>query len=307
MGIEVLLEISKYEYYDYIYGDKICSEYQHERCLLKDLSDKYKITTYLVTKIINGRGFELKNEHEVAKEVNFRGRFNQRKYDVNYDFFKVWTHNMAYILGFIYADGYLGKDNSGLRINLQLSDQIFLNQIREELGYEGEVKTSVVKTNNKIYNYCYLDISSMDIISDLRRLGVYPNKSLTVTYPDFIPKEFEIDFLRGIFDGDGCVEVKRQIHKTKNSDTYQLRSRFVSGSSDFINGIESVMRNSYGFKKKNISHTRNRTAMELAYSTHESEKLYKLFYENENVLYLPRKKEKFELGFKLRSEHIYKR
>ncbi|EEM83624.1 hypothetical protein bthur0011_23650 [Bacillus thuringiensis serovar huazhongensis BGSC 4BD1] len=35
----------------------------------------------------------------------------KRKYDIKEDYFKTWSNNMAYILGFIAADGVIQKEN----------------------------------------------------------------------------------------------------------------------------------------------------------------------------------------------------
>lgn len=42
-------------------------------------------------------------------EMRARGSW-KRKYDINEDFFKTWSNNMAYILGFFIADGVIAKN-----------------------------------------------------------------------------------------------------------------------------------------------------------------------------------------------------
>jgi len=39
-----------------------------------------------------------------------------RKYKVNDDFFKIWSHNMAYILGFWFSDGCIIDKKDGTQL-----------------------------------------------------------------------------------------------------------------------------------------------------------------------------------------------
>jgi hypothetical protein len=264
------------------------------------LAKELNVSGYLIVQVLKNRNIKLKSIYEVAKESNYRGRFAQRHYNLNFNYFKTWTNNMAYVLGFIYADGYIGKSKHILRINLKYADHEFLTNIAKELNYEGNVVKYEGNIKDKKYDCCYLSINSLDMIKDLREIGLYENKSLTIEIPKTLPVEYEIDFVRGYFDGDGCVETKRQIHKYKNSDTYQLRTRISSGSYKILASIEDILfRN--GLKSKNIKKYKNRNLMDICYSTNESYKIYELFYKNKYCLYLPRKKDIFEKGFYLRS------
>ena len=50
-----------------------------------------------------------------------------------------------------------------------------------------------------------LIINSKVIKEDLKNLGIHPNKSLTVTFPN-VPKKCLASFIRGVIDGDGWVD-----------------------------------------------------------------------------------------------------
>jgi hypothetical protein len=41
--------------------------------------------------------------------------------------------------------------------------------------------------------------------SDLTRLGAVKNKSLILEFPQFITPKLLSHFIRGYFDGDGCI------------------------------------------------------------------------------------------------------
>jgi hypothetical protein len=123
------------------------------------------------------------------------------KYTLDETYFnKIDTKQKAYILGFIYADGNVSiKDNSyRLRFNLQQKDKSVLDFIKQELKYTGPIRLS----KNKKYNI--LEISSKKLIKNLIILGAIPNKSLILLPPKIDPI-FEGSFIKGYFDGDGCV------------------------------------------------------------------------------------------------------
>lgn len=50
-----------------------------------------------------------------------------------------------------------------------------------------------------------LTITSPRIVSDLARYGIVPGKSLTYEFPEKLPRHYIWAFLRGYFDGDGCI------------------------------------------------------------------------------------------------------
>ena len=228
------------------HGVYICEKYKQDNVLIADLAREIGCTNYIIQKVLVHNNVKLKSTSEVNKEVNFRNRFKQRTFSIDYDYFKKWNNNMAYILGFIYADGYLS--DKILRINLQRTDKGLLEIIKRELEYGGEIKDRDTTLNGKSYPYSYISIRSLDIVKDLKYLGLYPNKSLTITYPT-IPEEFELDFIRGYFDGNGSISVKRQVHKSKNSDTYQIITKIFSGSSVFLDSLQKAL-TTYGLKQK---------------------------------------------------------
>lgn len=66
---------------------------------------------------------------------------------------------------------------------------------------------------------------------DISTLGAIKNKSLTLTFPsdDIVPKKFKRDFIRGYFDGDGCIwngKRKKMVVKDSASKT-GFRERIV--------------------------------------------------------------------------------
>ncbi|WP_158290435.1 LAGLIDADG family homing endonuclease [Halobacillus salinus] len=153
-------------------------------------------------------------------EMRERGS-RKRKYKVNEHFFKTWSNNMAYILGFFAADGYIAS-------NLQLvsfaqKEKYILEEIRKEMDSEHPI-TLNPKTKVHVMN-----INSKIMKNDLMQIhGMTSEKSNTLVFPN-IPEEYVSHFVRGYFDGDGYV----------NLDKYYVS--IVSGSHEFLKELENYI------------------------------------------------------------------
>lgn len=165
-----------------------------------------------------------------------------RKYDFNENYFsELKTHEQAYILGFIYADGYnredcLELDQSGERIDI-------LQKVNAALGSNYPIKSY---SPNKYR----LNFNSIKLCNDLTKLGAIRNKSLTLTFPTFIQKELMSSFILGYFDGDGCIwNGKRKKMLVKNEKRPgEMRERIVhnvkftfTGNFAFINSLQDFL------------------------------------------------------------------
>lgn len=149
-----------------------------------------------------------------------------RKYALNEKFFSTWTPQMAYMLGFIAADGclhkYVDKINSYLiSIQLNSKDRHILESFNKMIGSDRPIRTipkseSVAK-NGKTYKkgeqsgWC---INSAQIAQDLMRLHIHPRKSWTAEWPGDYPPEFMHHYVRGFFDGDGSIHLIKHPSQT---------------------------------------------------------------------------------------------
>src|SRR3989344_1919719 len=121
---------------------------------------------------------------------------------------------MAYVLGYIYADGSLNDSPymRGKYVQVSSVDKSSIERIKRWL--DSEHKITEAKPTFIGGRICFkLRIGSHKIYNDLFRLGLYPNKSLTVKFPR-IPKKYFSHFVRGYFDGDGCIYFEKR--KGKN-------------------------------------------------------------------------------------------
>lgn len=105
---------------------------------------------------------------------------------LNKDFFKTFTHDMAYTLGFICADGNLTKNNNGSKFLAIYSKDIqILKLIRKRMN-------SQHKISRRKDNCCRIQIGSRVIFDDLVSRGICENKTKRLTLPKIPIKFFQI-------------------------------------------------------------------------------------------------------------------
>ncbi|PFR46421.1 LAGLIDADG family homing endonuclease [Bacillus cereus] len=145
----------------------------------------------------------------------------KRKYDITENFFKTWSNNMAYILGFIAADGVIQKENQCVSISQK--ESYILEDIKQELN------TNQPLYRNKKTGVYMLNINSKTIKDDLMNIhGITSCKSFNIEFP-CVPEEYLHHLVRGYFDGDGHVTP----HKYFVS--------FVGGSYNFMNSFKDIL------------------------------------------------------------------
>lgn len=179
----------------------------------------------------NGISSALKRKNiskRTFSECNRRYKRNQHYFD-NID-----TPNKAYILGLLYADGCNFTKHNSITLSLQESDKDILERIKQELGYTGELRFSPLSLKNSRHkNHYILNINDEILSRRLNELGVVDNKSLKITFPDFITKELISHFIRGYFDGDGCIYLDKKRNKCQTQTV---------GTKDFCEHLSIILK-----------------------------------------------------------------
>ena len=273
--------------------ERIITAYMNTAKFIKEIATEENVTVWMARRVLQDGGIELKSRKEIKKELDERGLC--RVLDVQHNYFKNWSNDMAYIMGFIWADGCLVGNKNELKINLQVGDIDLLYDIKNKLNFEGRVYKRDVKLKNKIHHYSSLSINSLIMLNDLRNLGLTERKSYTIEWPTELPEEYRIDFIRGYFDGNGSVGSQYPTNsRGTRTKSIQIRVRICSGSEKMIEKIRDVL-HEYGLKKVTITNQLPRGVVyEISYSTFDSLKFYNMVYKNEDQLFLHRKKVRFE-------------
>jgi intein-encoded DNA endonuclease-like protein len=207
---------------------------------------------------------------------------------LNENFFKKWSPEMAYVLGFFAADGCMLKNKRGAHfIEFQITDIDLLIKIQKLLGSDHKIAKRNLRINWK--TAYHLRIGSKIIFSDLLNLGFTPRKSKKIKLPN-IPDKYFRHFTRGYFDGDGNVHVqKRQDRKSKS---LIIQTHFTCGSQNFLMQFQEKLRSFALVKGGDIVY--HSGAYRLRFSIKDSIKLYLFIYRDAKNLFLARKKDIFE-------------
>lgn len=217
---------------------------------------------------------------------------------VNETYFKKWTASMAYVLGFMLADGCIIKGSyegysDSLKFGVQLCDVDILNKIKMELRSE--------HTISKIKNAAHLCISSQELVDDLKKLGIIYRKSLNEQWPN-IPHEYVKDFIRGIMDGDGSIHFDKRGYPTISlcggkTTLENVRNHFIKT----LGTYSKLDRRSYSESCKNFLY-------QIAYRCNSAKKIVAYLYNNAPI-YLDRKFKLAQkcllLGIKDRNKYSY--
>lgn len=212
-------------------------------------------------------------------------------------FTNIQTELQAYLLGFYAADGSIDEKRKTLRIHLQKQDSELVYLYKDVIS--PDARTYLVKEhqtkgrNGKIitaHESFGVDITSSELCSSLVDLGVGYNKSkCELNIPD-IPYNLIRHFIRGYFDGDGCITGWLAIEKGK-SDRFRYSFDICGKTKTLLNEFIDF------FLDHNIKLNLNYLKRDDMYriktsSKKEVEKIFHLLYDNSNF-YLKRKYDKF--------------
>lgn len=145
--------------------------------------------------------------------IDSRGGGNRKKIDKH--FFKKYVPKMSYVLGLMCADGAVEdvrKSSRTCYFTITSKDYSLISQIKTVLNSSHKIyikRAHFQKFKNGTYlcskNYI-LRVGSKEMCQDIIDIGVRPRKSLRIRLPKITDNLFEF-YLRGYFDGDGCVNV----------------------------------------------------------------------------------------------------
>lgn len=170
----------------------------------------------------------------------------KRKYTINEAYFDtIDTPNKAYILGFLYADGSNCLDKCTVTMSLQEEDRDILERIRREIGSEKPLEY-LDYTNKNDGGYTYknqyrLLLFNKHICKTLETLGMIPNKSLKLQFPNIKPELYS-HFIRGYYDGDGSIY--RQI---KNDNNHAI-TLTITSTEEFCKKLVEISEKYIGIK-----------------------------------------------------------
>jgi hypothetical protein len=216
-------------------------------------------------------GRTISQVHNKAAEMGLK-----RKPSVSLDFFTKWSHEMAYVLGYWFADGCIMVKSGGHYFSLVSIDKEHLERIKSIMG----IRTKIYKNTGRAYE---LRAGSKELYEQIKALGGVERKSSTVCCPE-VPEPFRYDFIRGYYDGNGSAKLGYADY---------LTITFVSGSRPFLEGLADMMPDIETTILKD-SRENNSSWLLRCYGIH-AQRLAQRMYEGA-TLYIPRKLEAMRIG-----------
>jgi hypothetical protein len=208
------------------------------------------------------------------------------------------TPMSCYWLGFIYADGYLykGLDTRGtgnnyrqeLVLKLSSKDKNHLEYFANIFNIKIKDREEKLKKTDKTYFKSVCRVSHSKIIKPLFEMGL-ENKTYDFKPDlfDMIPLKYMNHFMRGLFDGDGCIYMF--INGQKGGTVF-----FTMGNSDVIYHINDIIKTNCNINDGYIRERRLNN-WELSWrKISDLISIYDYFYKNKSEShYMNRKYEKF--------------
>lgn len=153
--------------------------------------------------------------------IPLRKRTTAAKFDIH--FFDTYTVESCYWAGFIAADGNISKDRNNVNIHLAISDLSHLQKFARAIKYTGNIEQHKEDCRISIAGSYYKEALA-------KKFDLFPQKTKTVSISSKIPQEFLFDYIRGYFDGDGCITQTNEY----------LHISFTSGSEKILEQLREI-------------------------------------------------------------------
>lgn len=170
----------------------------------------------------------------------------KRKYTCNYRYFEnIDTLERAYWLGMLMADGCVihthrlrhlktcdsWQDRYYLQLSLKDDDIAHIQKFKRAI--ESNHPINVYNYSSGLASegrYARLIIEDKSLVDDLISHGVCEKKTLILKYPDILP-ELDSHFIRGYFDGDGCIS------KSQGREQTPMYEANITSTYEFLESI----------------------------------------------------------------------
>ena len=250
------------------------------------IRDNYKTKTYKEIGSLLG-GFTSKQVRTWASSNGLR-----KNRIINSDYFQeIDTPLKAYLLGFIYADGWIvanyNTNNFEFGMELQSSDKYILDKINTELGgtcliiHNNPYKHEICGVKTISNHRDCIRVFSKQLVLDLIKHGIETNKTQKDVFP-IVSNDLFFDWLRGYIDGDGCY----YNHKNK------IYMNITCSSNIPLEYVQNKLK-IFGIKT-NIYKEKERKYRLMCTDSKSINSLIKYLYYDNNVFCLKRKYKKIE-------------
>lgn len=226
---------------------EICEYYQNNFTTAMETGKHFGLRQICILNILHKYNIDIRKPSDFVK-----------KYSVNENYFEnIDSSEKAYILGFLFADGNIGNNNSKVQISLQEEDKYILEYMNSCFQSDHPL---IFRPYHEKYpnrkNQYMLTIENKIFHDNLLNCGLVPNKSLIAKFPN-IPEIFIKSFILGYFDGDGCIYISKTPYTTAHISFVGTYEMMIS-ISDYIYKSTGLKFNIYpGQNRKYKDPTKN--------------------------------------------------
>lgn len=258
----------------------------------EQLSERYGMSSVAIRNYLKKKGIEIRSAYDAI--------YDERRASP-YTFNEHWLDELDcpekfYFLGFFAADGCNFKKQNEAKIKLQRGDLELLEKFKNLLESDRPIYEVYDKPNgSRRESYSSnLRLTSKYFCSRLEELGLPERKTYSLHFPDYIPEKYLRDYVRRVFDGDGCVSV---IHKGKARGMTDIAG-YPNFLKELKTAIEKVLSINIVFyqNKENCAH--------LKINRQEDIKTFLDWMYKDSTLHLKRKYQRYQEFLSIRDYSI---
>lgn len=235
-----------------------------------EIAEKLECSHSNISKRLKNIGITIERDYSKMR----RSRIGRLAVDE--DFFEfIDNESKAYFLGLMYSDGSVTSN----QFYIKLKDEDILQLFKKELKSEAPIKRT-----EKPWSAYILQISCKKLCQHLINHGCIPNKTRVIQVPK-LKENLYRHFIRGFFDGDGCLQLQDKI--------YHCRFDLTSASLKFLQQIRPIITKN-ALTNGSLNKETKYNVWHLSYSGHQSVKILDWLYKDSHF-YLKRKYDKYLL------------
>jgi intein-encoded DNA endonuclease-like protein/16S rRNA G966 N2-methylase RsmD len=241
------------------------------------------------------RGPETIRKNLKKLNIKMREYRDYYAYKLNDDYFEIIdTEEKSYWLGFLLADGCISQsagDYRSFHFNLQRKDKKSIEDFKNSIKFNGEVKDFEHKKNNKTYLKSGIDFNNKNFCNHLLKLGWIEFKKEDnpyITIEKIDPKLLS-HLTRGFFDGDGCI--------SRNKKRFKSFYINFSGSKIVLETFRNIISKEVGLPKAIVKPSKTDKSYRLSWNGNKQIYRFGKWLYNKSTIYMKRKHDRFKLIF----------
>ncbi len=254
--------------------------YQSPEESVKTISEKLSIGYSTIRNILIRNGVSIKIRPKKVKVIKIRPKRIQIqpapkiriisedgtmaryvKYWYYHKYFeKVDSHEKAYVLGFLAADGCNAPNRGAFSMTLHERDREILEKINREFSPNKPLAPVKVKG---VQSFWSCRVSNKKMSKDLEKLGIVQAKTFKLKVEDWMTGEYANSAILGLMDGDGSFYYRERFPKGRNRTTLEKTWTFsFIGLRPLCEMMQKIFKEQLGIHGNVAPHTKYKNNLE---------------------------------------------